>query len=156
MRRVVPHPVWLGHASDGRDFTGLYEAGIRALVHLAVEEPAIQTPRDLIYLRVPLADGTENRGDSLSLAIRTVSHLLSARVPTLVFCGAGMSRSPCIVAAALSVNSGESLEGRLRFVISHGPCDISPGLWNEVSDLMRCWNHDGSAGRSRQAVTRRT
>ncbi|WZO99295.1 dual specificity protein phosphatase [Isosphaeraceae bacterium EP7] len=141
MRRIVPHPVWIGHAGDGREYTRLYEAGIRSLVHLAVEEPALQVPRDLIYLRVPLADATENRGDSLTLAIRSVSQLLSARVPTLVFCAAGMSRSSCVVAAALAVNSGEPPEDRLRFVISHGPCDISPGLWNEVTDLLRCWEH---------------
>jgi hypothetical protein len=84
MRQVVPHPLWLGHAGDGRDFLGLYEAGIRALVQLAVEEPAIQPPRDLLYFRVPISDGAGNPVDSLALAIRTVADLLSRRVPTLV------------------------------------------------------------------------
>lgn len=145
MRQVVPHPLWLGHSGDGLDFPKLYEAGIQALVQLAVEEPAIQTPRDLLYFRVPISDGAGNRPDSLALAIRTVAELLSRRIPTLVSCGAGMSRSPCIVAAALAVTFRESLEGSLRIVISQGPCDISPSLWGEVSDLLMSWQSAPSA-----------
>jgi hypothetical protein len=145
MRQVMPHPLWIGHAGDGRDFPKLHEAGIRALVQLAIEEPAIQPPRDLLYFRVPISDGAGNRGDSLAVAIRAVAELVSRRVPTLVFCGAGMNRSPCIVAAALAVTFQEPPEKSLGMVMNQGPCDISPGLWAEVSDLMRCWQSDASA-----------
>lgn len=139
MRQVVPHPLWIGHAGDGRDFTRLYGAGIRALVQLAVEEPAIQPPRDLLYFRVPISDGAGNRADCLALAIRAVSELVSRRVPTLVCCGAGMSRSPCIVAAALAMTTGQPAEACLSTVTSQGPCDISSGLWSEVSELVMSW-----------------
>jgi hypothetical protein len=142
MRQVVPHSLWIGHADDGRNLTKHYEAGIRALVQLAVEEPVIQLPRDLLYVRVPISDGAGNRADCLALAIRAVSELLSRRVPTLVCCGAGMSRSPCIVAAALAVTSGQSLEASLSTVTSQGPCDISASLWGEVSDLVASWRSD--------------
>jgi hypothetical protein len=140
MRQVAPHPIWLGHADDGRDFPDLYEAGIEALVQLAVEEPAIQTPRDLIYVRIPLSDGAGNRVDSLALAIQVVAELLTRRVPTLVCCGAGMSRSPCIVAAALAVTTRESSEACLSLVTRQAPCDISPSLWVSVSDLLMSWH----------------
>ena len=65
----------------------------QALVQLAAEEPVIQAPRDLIHVRIPLLDGPGNRAEFLTLAIRTVAALLTLRVPTLVCCGAGMSRS---------------------------------------------------------------
>jgi hypothetical protein len=145
MRQVVPHPLWLGHAGDGRGFPGLYEAGIRALVQLAVEEPAIQPPRNLLYFRVPISDGAGNPVDSLALAIRTVADLLSRRVPTLVCCGAGMSRSPCIVAAALAVTLGKSPVEGLEMVVRQGPCDVSPSLWDEVTDLLVSWRPGPSA-----------
>lgn len=135
MTRILPDHLWLGHAGDGRDFQQLFEAGIQALVQLAAEEPAIQAPRELVYVRIPLLDGPGNRADFLTLAIRTVAALLTLRVPTLVCCGAGMSRSPCIAAAALAMNSGEPPGQALRRIGEHRPCDVSPSLWNEVVDL---------------------
>jgi protein-tyrosine phosphatase len=136
MKQILPHPLWLGHAGDGRDFQPLFAAGIQALVHLAVEEPAIRTPREFICVRIPLLDGAGNRAESLTLAIRTVSVLLTLRVPTLVCCGVGMSRSPCIAAAAMSVAFGEPPEQALRRIVAQRPCDVSPSLWNEVIALL--------------------
>jgi hypothetical protein len=132
MRCVPPYSLWLGHADNGRDFGAIVEAGIEALVHLALEEPAVEPPRDLIYVRIPLVDGEANPIHTLALAIRIVAELLTHRVPTLVCCGAGLSRSPCIAAAALALVSGESFEGWLRRVQGQGPCDISPAFACEV------------------------
>lgn len=142
MRQIVPYPVWIGHAADGRDFARLHEAGIRALVQLAVEEPALAPPRELLYVRVPLADGAGNRADSLALAVRTVAELLARGVPTLVCCGAGMSRSPCIVAGALAMIGGQPPEACLGLVAGRGPCDVSLSLWREVSGLVTAWQSD--------------
>lgn len=136
MRQVVPHPIWIGHAGDGRDFARLHETGIRAIVQLAVEEPAIRPPRELLYFRVPISDGVGNRSDHLALAIRTVAELLSRRIPSLVCCGAGMSRSPCIVAAALAMTSGEPPEACLDMVVGQGPRDVSSSVWREVSAVV--------------------
>jgi len=136
MRRIAPHSVWIGHDGDGRNSSRLYESGVRALVQLAVEEPPLQPPPDFMYVRVPLADGAGSCSDSLTLAIRTVAQLLTLRIPTLVFCGAGMSRSPCIVAAALSLTFRLTPEEALEQVESAGPCDIAPGLWNQTRELL--------------------
>ena len=141
MRQVVPHPLWIGHAGDGRDFIRLDCAGIRALVQLAFEESVIQPPRDLLYLRIPLLDGVGNRADCLALAIRAVSELLSRRVPTLVCCGAGMSRSPCIVAAALAMASDLPPEVCLGMATS-GTHSSRLSLWCEVCELVTSWQSD--------------
>src|SRR5476651_2269367 len=101
MRQILPHALWLGHAGDGRDYHRVLETGIQALVQLAAEEPVLELPRDLIYCRFPLVDGSGNDKKLLRLAISTVSDLLEMKVPTLVICGGGLSRSPAIAAAAI-------------------------------------------------------
>jgi hypothetical protein len=136
MRRVEPYALWIGHAGDAGNAPGLHEAGIRALVQLAMEEPAASPPRDLIFLRVPLVDGAGNSIESLALAIRTVARLLELRIPTLVCCGAGMSRSPCIAAAALSLAFGLEPGDALERLETTGACDIASGFWRNCCDLL--------------------
>jgi protein-tyrosine phosphatase len=132
MRQIVPHLLWLGHRGDARDLRRVLGAGIEALVDLAREEPPLATHRELIYCRLPLEDGTGNPPALLRLAIRTVVDLLAARVPTLVFCGAGMSRTPAVTAAALALHLRRPPEECLVLLKEAGPADVSPGLWQEV------------------------
>src|SRR5258708_5183826 len=101
MNQIIPYPLWIGHGGDGRDFRQVFQASIKALVQLSAEEPALAPPRELIYCRFPLVDGGGNRAELLFLAVSTVATLLKMSVPTLLFCGAGMSRSPAIAAAVL-------------------------------------------------------
>jgi protein-tyrosine phosphatase len=137
VRQVSPYWLWLGHAGDGRDFRALYDAGIRAVVQLALEEPALQPPRDLVYCRIPLLDGSGNPDDALFLAVRTVADLLRRRVPALVCCGAGMSRAPAVAAAALALVEQAPPEDCLRRLAEHHhPTDVMPGLWNEVLQVL--------------------
>jgi hypothetical protein len=147
MRQILPHALWVGHAGDGRDVRELREAGIRAVVQIAVEESPIQPPRDFLYFHIPILDGAGEQRDELALAIGSVADLLSRRIPTLVCCGAGMSRAPCIASAALAVAFRKPLDECLHQVMSRGPCDISPGLRHEVSDLLIAWPSDsGGSG----------
>jgi protein-tyrosine phosphatase len=132
MNQIMPHPIWIGHAGDGRAFRAIFDAGIRAVVQLAVEEPPIQPPRELIYQRYPLLDGEGNDRAVLRLAIDAVAGLIQAGIPTLVCCGAGMSRSPSIAAAALSAAFRLDLEEALRTVVQHRPADVSPALLHEI------------------------
>jgi hypothetical protein len=144
MRRVEPHELWIGHAGDAWNAPGLYEAGIRAIVHLAIEEPAVSLPRELISVRFPLADGVGNPSESLTLAIRTVAHLLELRIPTLVCCGAGMSRSPCIAVAAVALAFHLNPEDAMRRVKDSGPCDVASGLWRDCRDRLAHMRHETS------------
>src|SRR5262249_47518408 len=114
-----------------RDFRKVFDQGIKALVQVAVEEPAVQPPRELIYFRFPLIDGAGNEVDVLQLAVTTVSALLQRHLPTLVACGSGLRRSPAIAALAHQETPEESLQK----VAAHSPCDVSPGLWKEVVEL---------------------
>ncbi len=135
MNQIPPYPVWVGHLGEGADFRKVFDHGIRALVHLALEEPSPQPPRELIVCRFPLLDGGGNRSELLALAIRTTAALLKLHIPTLVFCGGGESRSPAVTAAALSLAFGGTLEESLQRIVQHHPSDVSPGLWQEIKGV---------------------
>jgi hypothetical protein len=135
MKQVDGLPLWLGHAGDGRDFRQIVATGIRAVVQLALEEPSLAPPRELLYLRFPLLDGEGNEPALLKFAIRTVASLLQARLPTLVCCGSGMSRSPAVAAAALALVGDGDVSARLQEIEQFGPMDVSPGLWREIQSI---------------------
>jgi hypothetical protein len=129
--------LWLGHVGDARDLRGLLASEISALVDLALDEPPATVTRELVYCRFPLVDGPGNPAWLLRAAIETTASLLRSETPTLVFCGAGMSRSPAIAAAALAVLKGRSPEECLAEVMQLGTSDVSPGLWRDVSQILR-------------------
>jgi hypothetical protein len=135
MNQVLPQLLWLGHAGEGRDWRQIHWVGIKALVLLAAEEPLPQPPRAIIYCRIPLLDGAGNEPELLSLAVHTVVTLIRAQVPTLICCGAGMSRSPAIAAAALAMVYKEPPGEGLKRVLKYHPGDVSPSLWREVVGL---------------------
>ena len=97
MREVIPSKLWIGNALDARDIRGVLGCGIAVIVDLAFEEPPIQSPRGIVYCRFPLLDGAGNESAILRAAVETVAHFMATGMPTLVACGAGMSRSPAIV-----------------------------------------------------------
>ena len=137
MNQIKPHPVWLGHAGDSRDFRPVLDAGIQALVDLSREEPPCDPPRDLIYCRFPLVDGVGNEEGLLNLTIHTLTTLIKRRIPTLVCSNLGLSRSPAITAAALALAHHETLEDCLQRVAQEHHSDVSPGLWSEITHLLR-------------------
>ena len=132
MREIIPGRLWLGNAGDGRDPARLLEAGIVAVINLAVEEPSPILPRTMTYCHFPIMDGAQECEGVLATAIQTLVSLLRNQVPVLVHCGAGMSRSPAVVAAALAIVKGGSPEERLRQIVSGHPHDVSPQLWQAV------------------------
>jgi hypothetical protein len=138
VRQLTPYPVWIGHVGHARDARGVLTAGIRALVDLAVNEPPTAVHRELVYCRFPLVDGAGNDPWLLRAAVDVTASLIRSGTPTLVFCGAGMSRSPAVIAAALSVVEGRSPQQCLEQVTGLGPMDVSPGLWRDVCAVVNC------------------
>jgi protein-tyrosine phosphatase len=136
MRQISAHLLWLGHAVNGRDYRRILDTGIQAVVQLAAEEPVLELPRDLVYCRFPLVDGPGNDWKLLQLAITTVAYLLEKKVPTLVVSGAGLSRSPAIAAAAISLVFQQSSDECLKQVAEHFPADVAPALWEEVKRVV--------------------
>jgi len=131
MREIIPQRLWLGNALD-REPRRLYDMGITAIVDLALEELPAQMTRDLMYCRLPLVDGAGNPSAVLAVAVETTASLIRKQVPVLVTCGAGMSRSPAIIAAALALIHDDSSDDRLQRLIAGQPHDVSPSLWAEV------------------------
>jgi hypothetical protein len=132
MREIVSGRLWLGNAGEARDFERLFAAGIAAVVSLAAEEPSLALPRSIIHCHFPIVDGMQAGFGTLVAAIETLASLLKQSVPALVCCSGGMSRSPAVAAAAISLAYGDSIEERLRQIVSGQPHDISPQLWEAI------------------------
>ena len=137
MNQIENRRLWIGHAGDGRDVPGLLQRRIRAVVQLAIEEPPLQLPRELIYYRIPLLDGDGNSDRLIQLAIDAVAHLIREQMPLLVCCSGGMSRSPAIVAAAFSQIEQVDPRECLKAVSESHPSDVSPGLWEQICRNLR-------------------
>jgi protein-tyrosine phosphatase len=124
--------LWLGNAGDVRDLVAVRRSGVRAIVDLALNEVPLAVPRDLVYCRFPIVDGTANGRGLVRSAIETTSSLLRCGTPTLIFCSAGMSRTPAIAAGALALIGGRLPQECLMEVVKGAPADLSPAIWDEV------------------------
>jgi hypothetical protein len=132
MREILTSKLWLGNAGDVRNVERIMQAGVSAVVDLAAEQPMPTLPQSLLYCHFPVFDGQQASATILSTAIETVVLLLEKQIPTLVYCGAGMSRSPAIVAGALAVFQGGSPDDHLREIAIGQPHDVSGQLWQDV------------------------
>src|SRR5690606_35851109 len=108
----------------------------QAIVDLAASETPSAITRDLAYIRCPLLDTTGNPPWMVCLAVETVWRLLHGNVPTLVYCSAGMSRTPAIVAAALALETNRPLADCLREITDNVPHDVSAGLIADVQEIL--------------------
>jgi protein-tyrosine phosphatase len=126
--------LWVGHAGDVRDHLVLFEASILTIADLAREEPPVLVPREFVYCRFPLVDGPGNPRWLIASAVETVARSLGAGVPTLVACGAGMSRSPCVTGAALARTLGCPADEGLAIVLDEAEADVTPALWAEIRE----------------------
>jgi hypothetical protein len=137
MRQLAGRALWLGHAGDLRDPRAVLNAGVEAVVELADSEQLASLPRELVRFRFPLSDGGPNPPWLLRLAAESVAALLRAKVPTLICCANGMSRSLCIAAAGITLAEGQPIREALVKLAQAGPADVSPGLLAQVQEVLR-------------------
>ncbi|KLU02732.1 hypothetical protein RISK_005028 [Rhodopirellula islandica] len=136
MIRNTHHDLLLiGDAINARDLRQLYDRNISAVVDLAANESPAQLGRDIIYCRFPLHDDGSNSPQLIRTAITALYSLLTDGFPTLVACSAGMSRSPVIASAALSLICDCSLDDSLSEIVRDSPHDISPALLSSVASI---------------------
>ena len=132
IREVYSDLLFLSDAITARDLKLLYDRQIAAVVDLAANERPASLGRDIIYCRFPLHDDGSNHDDLLSSAIDCLHLLLRRRFRTLVTCSAGMSRSPLVAAAALSLLTADPLPDCLRLATIGAPHDVSPALHSAI------------------------
>jgi hypothetical protein len=137
VREVIFNRLWIGNARDARDVPEILKYGIAAVVDLAIEEPVIHFPRDIVYCRFPLIDGAGNSHAVLGATIDVTAQLIRSQGPTLVACGGGMSRAPAVVAAAIATVEGLTPDEALVQIAARGPHDVSPSLWSEIEMVTR-------------------
>lgn len=132
MQEVIPKHLWIGNATEVRDVRAILGLGVLAVIDLAIEETPVQFPRDIVYCRLPLLDGGGNQIALLRAAVDITARFLDANIPAFVFCGAGMSRSPAIVAAAMATVRQQPFDTALRGLTVGHSHDVSPILWNAI------------------------
>jgi len=132
MRLVDGYPLWLGNAYEVRDLRAIHAAEIAAVVDLSLNEPPLLVTRELVYCRFPLIDGGGTPPWLLRMATSAVAELLGNGVKTLVYCSAGMSRTPVIAAAAISMLQKRAIAAILSEILQHAPADVSPVLLRDV------------------------
>ena len=135
MREIIPQRLWIGHALDADDIRNVLSAGVRAIVDLALQEVPPRMTRETIYLRFPLIDGAGNPPDVIRTAMESVASLLRRQIPTLVFCSAGMSRSPSLAAFALALAENREPQDCIVQILDNGPRDVSPVLWESLEKV---------------------
>ncbi len=136
MFQIPGEQLWLGNSGDVRDLRHLFGAGISAVVDLALDELPPPIPHELIYCRIPLVDGAGNSQGLLRLAIQATTVLLNAKVPTLISCSQGLSRSPAIAAAALATRDRVHPQDALRRIMDARHLDVTSGLWQDVQAIV--------------------
>jgi protein-tyrosine phosphatase len=134
MRQLGDHPLWIGNARDARDLQGVFATGVEAIVDLAAEEWPASPTRDLVYLRFPIVDGGGNDPKVLRSLMGSLTSLIRDRVPTLVACRLGMSRSPTVAAVAYGLVHGIPALDVMSMI--EGPRDVSPSLLRELKAVM--------------------
>lgn len=137
MREVLPGLLWIGNAFDARDLKTVLDCQIQAVIDLAMEEPPVSLARDLIYCRFPLIDGQGNSPAVIEAAIGTAVIFVTAKVPTLISCSGGMSRSPAIAAAVMAKLDGVEPAEAMKRVAATGPHDVAPQFWHEIIEMLR-------------------
>ncbi|MBA4031996.1 MAG: protein phosphatase [Planctomyces sp.] len=135
LRQVAPH-LWVGNAGDLRDVRAVMVTGVAAVIELADSEPLATLPRDLIRVRIPLADGAGNPAWLLHLAVQTIVRLLQAEQTVLVTCSAGMNRSLCVASAVIAHTKAITLDEAIHLVTNAGPTDVSPALYRDITQLL--------------------
>lgn len=133
MRKLADYAVYLANAYEARDLWAIHAAEIAAVMDLALNEPPLQVTRELVYCRFPLIDGAGNPAWLIRAAVHSLAALLRANVVTLVFCSAGLSRSPVILAAAIASLRNTSIHDELLSVLRSAPADVSPALVLDVA-----------------------
>lgn len=132
MKCLIQNQLWQGNAIEAGDVRAILDLGVQAVVDLAAEEEPIRYPRDILVLRYPIVDGAGNPRWLLESIVSSLHGLLLNEIPTFVYCSAGLSRSPAMIAAALARFRKVMMEDAIAIVLGERSLDISTALWSEL------------------------
>lgn len=132
MRKIDGYELWIGHARSVPDGLELRRRGIAAVVDVAMDESPRQYGREMLACRFPLVDGGGNLPGVVGAAVTALAGLVQTRVPTVVYCSMGLSRSPSVAAGAIALVSGRNPDECLADVTRGVPADVSSAMWGEV------------------------
>ena len=101
---IVPNLVWLGGTSDAQDIKAVKENGIKAIINLRTTRLRGVEGCDMHWH--PLIDWYGNHPEMFADAVNKLIQLQKDKVPTLVHCHMGISRSPTVLATWFALDTG--------------------------------------------------
>jgi|GEM_PF-1221945 len=96
--------LWLGAAYNARQFSVLYQQGIRAIADLRAEKtqpPFLSAYSELHFRRFPVVDKKAHSQETLLQLVLWVLEQTKQQRPTLVHCQHGIGRAPLALACVL-------------------------------------------------------
>jgi protein-tyrosine phosphatase len=93
---IVPNLLWLGGSSDATDIEAIKKLGIKAVLNLRTTK--LREVEGCQMYWHPLVDWFGNDQGEFDAAVQRLTELQAAKIPTLIHCHAGVSRSPTVLA----------------------------------------------------------
>jgi protein-tyrosine phosphatase len=101
---IVPGLLWLGNIEASKDTELLKKEGITTVINTSTGG-LIHSNDGINRIWHPLLDGPGNNQKQMDDAINDVVTLIKNKVPTLVHCRAGVSRSATVLCAAFALTN---------------------------------------------------
>lgn len=101
----ISDKIYLGNSKDAANDFDLAQAGITAVLNVAIDLPC-PVRKGIVSYRVGLYDGPGNPAGMFEAAVVTLGSLIEGDHTVLIHCHAGISRSPAVLAAYLTAKKG--------------------------------------------------
>jgi protein-tyrosine phosphatase len=134
---IIPEKVAIGKFldTDNHDFVRQFKS-ILALDGRVSSAVKVLINQNQIGI-FDIIDGKGNRPNELSEAVQFVKDNIEKNAPLLIYCNAGRSRSPLILAAYLADRSDGILDNAINMIAQKRIINISPELLESVRKALK-------------------
>jgi len=129
MNKIRPN-LYVGNMQDAKVAQPLTDAGITAILNVSYEnDDPVYFVKQMRYIKIGLADSSENTKYMRDLAINALVALLNEGETVLVHCSAGVSRAPFVAAQALAKIENKDPDLMLQEIRNERTIVIKGALW---------------------------
>jgi protein-tyrosine phosphatase len=116
---LICENLYLGNASDAKNLPNLIAHDINVVFNVAVDlhyqvAHKYNEHRELVQQKIGMTDGMNNPPELFVAAVLALKGLMDRGNKILIHCHQGRSRSPCVVAAYLSIKEGKDFLTKLE------------------------------------------
>jgi len=132
----IKHNIYVGDKQDAKDSENLSEENIDTVISLIDENIVDRNHLNRrCYRSYALLDNGANPQEQVDAAIYAVAGEIESEGNFLVHCAAGMSRSPTILAGALTLVENSDLEEQVNYLKDrYEPFSLKEDLYEQVKE----------------------